>query len=155
MKACLLLLATTIIPALVSAAAVRKRDPSVTCGYTQYSSDQVATCVRNGEEGDGGSSNYPHRYKDYEGFQFGSWCSDDEYYEYPLTADGYQGGRPGADRCVYGAQSGAFCGAITHTGMYFPPLPRGGVGKKKGIKTTALEDGDADEWFDWWYRGFG
>lgn len=120
MKAALLLLA---VPALAMAAAVKKRDPSVSCGGTSYSSDQVATCISNGNDGDGGSSDYPHRYKDYEGFDFSGYCSDSTYYEYPLTADGYSGGRPGADRCIYGADSGSFCGAITHTGTSAAPRP--------------------------------
>jgi hypothetical protein len=58
--------------------------------------------------------NYPHRYNNYEGFDFptpGPW------YEYPIMSSHsvYNGGSPGPDRVVFDS-NGDFDLLITHTG---------------------------------------
>jgi hypothetical protein len=60
-----------------------------------------------------GDNNYPHKYNNYEGFDFpdgGPW------YEFPVlsSSEAYTGGSPGADRVVFNAD-GKFQDAITHT----------------------------------------
>ncbi|KAG7132819.1 Guanyl-specific ribonuclease F1 like protein [Verticillium longisporum] len=96
--------------------AIEKR--ATTCGSTYYTTAQVnaaanAACqhVRAGTQA--GSSNYPHRYNNYEGFNFkasGPWQ------EFPLRSSGvYTGGSPGADRVIINGNC-AIAGQITHTG---------------------------------------
>ncbi|KAJ0160153.1 Guanyl-specific ribonuclease F1 [Colletotrichum tanaceti] len=91
---------------------------ATTCGSTYYTTAQVnaasnAACnhVRAGTVA--GTSTYPHRYNNYEGFSFdvnGPW------YEFPIRTSGvYTGGSPGADRVVINASCGQ-AGQITHTG---------------------------------------
>ncbi|PCH33916.1 Ribonuclease/ribotoxin [Wolfiporia cocos MD-104 SS10] len=83
----------------------RKRD-------NYYSYSDITNAINEAE--DGGASDYPHQYHDYEGFDFSS-CSG-EYYEYPLeSGEVYEGGSPGADRVIYDSY-GDFCACITHTG---------------------------------------
>ena len=60
------------------------------------------------------SDNYPHRYNNYEGFDFptsGPW------YEFPILSSHkvYTGGSPGADRVIFD-EDGALDMLITHTG---------------------------------------
>jgi len=82
-----------------------------TCGDNTYSSSDISNAISQAENG--GSGDYPHQYKDYEGFSFS--CSS-PYYEYPLESRyAYDGGSPGADRVIYD-DSGDFCACITHTG---------------------------------------
>ncbi|KAI0961940.1 hypothetical protein AcV7_000907 [Taiwanofungus camphoratus] len=96
-----------------SAALLEKRQSNgCTCGDNFYSRDDIVNAINEAE--DGGASDYPHQYKDYEGFSFPS-CSK-EYYEYPLEQGSvYRGGSPGADRVIYDYY-GDFCACITHTG---------------------------------------
>ena len=120
----------------------------VQCGNTCYTSAQVSAArsagagyVRAGDTA--GSSSYPHRYNNYEGFEF---LVGGTYYEFPLVKSGvYSGGgflcsslrgegsgeggdrvgrgraddiiigSPGADRVVF-TSSGQRAGEITHTG---------------------------------------
>ncbi|KAK1997006.1 ribonuclease [Colletotrichum falcatum] len=91
---------------------------STTCGSTSYSTAQVnaasnAACTHVKAGTVAGSSTYPHRYNNYEGFDFdvsGPW------YEFPIKSSGvYTGGSPGADRVVINASCGQ-AGQITHTG---------------------------------------
>ncbi|OAA67476.1 guanyl-specific ribonuclease Pb1 [Cordyceps fumosorosea ARSEF 2679] len=91
---------------------------ATTCGSNYYSAKQVdaasnAACnyVQNG--GTAGSSTYPHKYNNYEGFSF---PVDGPYYEFPIKKSGvYTGGSPGADRVIINSQCQE-AGAITHTG---------------------------------------
>ncbi|OHW97331.1 guanyl-specific ribonuclease th1 [Colletotrichum incanum] len=91
---------------------------ATTCGSTYYSTAQVnaasnAACNHVKAGTVAGSSTYPHRYNNYEGFNFdvsGPW------YEFPIRTSGvYTGGSPGADRVVINASCGQ-AGQITHTG---------------------------------------
>ncbi|KAM3523834.1 hypothetical protein NHJ13051_004882 [Beauveria bassiana] len=91
---------------------------ATTCGTVYYTANQVnaasqAACnyVENG--GTAGSSTYPHKYNNYEGFNF---PVSGPYYEFPIKSGGvYTGGSPGADRVIINAGC-AQAGAITHTG---------------------------------------
>lgn len=85
--------------ALVSAApAELERRAAATCGSTSYSAGAVdaassASCqhVRNGDKA--GSSTYPHKYNNYEGFNFKGLSGP--FYEFPILSSGkvYTGGR--------------------------------------------------------------
>ncbi|KAK2031146.1 ribonuclease [Colletotrichum zoysiae] len=89
-----------------------------TCGRNTYSTAQVnaasnAACahIRSGTVA--GGSSYPHRYNNYEGFNF---RVSGPYYEFPLKTSGvYNGGSPGADRVVINSAC-AQAGQMTHTG---------------------------------------
>lgn len=90
-----------------------------TCGSTCYTSDDISAAQAKGYQlyQDGqteGSDDYPHQYKDYEGFSFPVSAP---YYEFPILSseDVYDGGSPGADRVVFNGD-GALAGVITHTG---------------------------------------
>ncbi|TWU75716.1 hypothetical protein ED733_007624 [Metarhizium rileyi] len=106
--------------ALVSAVPAHLQARAATsCGSVQYSAGAVraaadAACeyVQNG--GHAGSSTYPHRYNNYEGFDF---PVGGPYNEFPILKSGkiYSGGSPGPDRVVI-SNSCALAGAITHTG---------------------------------------
>ncbi|GJN73411.1 ribonuclease/ribotoxin [Purpureocillium lilacinum] len=107
--------------ALVSAApADLAARAATTCGSTSYSAGAVdaassaaCTYVQNG--GTAGSSTYPHRYNNYEGFEFKGLSGP--FYEFPILKSGkvYGGGSPGPDRVVI-TQSCQQAGQITHTG---------------------------------------
>ncbi|KAJ6440723.1 ribonuclease/ribotoxin [Purpureocillium lavendulum] len=107
--------------ALVSAApADLAARAAATCGSTYYSASAVnaassAACnyVKNG--GTAGGSTYPHRYNNYEGFNFNGLSGP--FYEFPIMSSGnvYNGGSPGPDRVVI-TQSCQQAGQITHTG---------------------------------------
>ncbi|KAK4198929.1 putative guanyl-specific ribonuclease [Triangularia verruculosa] len=60
------------------------------------------------------SDSYPHRYNNYEGFNFPTPAP---WYEYPImkTYAVYNGGSPGPDRVIFDS-NGAFDKLITHTG---------------------------------------
>jgi len=64
---------------------------------------------------DGGASDYPHQYRDDEGFDFPT-CRG-EFFEFPLESGGkvFTGGSPGADRVIYD-EDGDFCACLTHSG---------------------------------------
>ncbi|KAL1984346.1 hypothetical protein VTN96DRAFT_9207 [Rasamsonia emersonii] len=100
-----------------SSAAIIKRDCAATCGSHCYSSDEINAAVQQGyslEQSGNEAGDYPHEYKDYEGFNF---PVPGPYYEFPILADGqtYDGGSPGADRVIFN-DSGELAGVITHTG---------------------------------------
>ncbi|KAH7319627.1 Ribonuclease/ribotoxin [Stachybotrys elegans] len=111
------------LAALVAAAPATELDRRVpaTCGNVYYSAAAVsaasrAACnyVRNG--GTAGSSSYPHRYNNYEGFHFNGYSGP--FQEFPILSSGaiYSGGSPGPDRVII-TQSGCLeAGTITHTG---------------------------------------
>lgn len=90
--------------------------------YSQTDIDNAATAAlsyyANGETV--GNDKYPHRYNDYEGFDFS--CSA-PYLEFPIESGStYSGGSPGADRVVIGSISGddssaQYCAVITHDGQ--------------------------------------
>ncbi|KZT75078.1 ribonuclease T1 [Daedalea quercina L-15889] len=91
---------------------VRRESSGCTCGDNTYTSSDISEAIQAAE--DGGASDYPHQYHDYEGFSFPS-CSG-TFYEYPLeSGEAYDGGSPGADRVIYDSD-GDFCACITHTG---------------------------------------
>ncbi|QPG98411.1 hypothetical protein C2857_007582 [Epichloe festucae Fl1] len=108
--------------ALVTAAPtdLQDRASGTTCGSVKYSGSAVqaaanAACgyVRDG--GQAGSSSYPHRYNNYEGFGFNGVSGP--YNEFPVLKSGkvYGGGSPGPDRVIItdGCQ---LAGVITHSG---------------------------------------
>ncbi|CEJ83173.1 Putative Ribonuclease/ribotoxin [[Torrubiella] hemipterigena] len=107
--------------AVVSAApAELERRAAATCGSTHYSAGAVdsasqASCqhVQNGDTA--GSSTYPHKYNNYEGFNFNGVSGP--YYEFPILSSGkiYNGGKPGADRVIINANCEE-AGVITHQG---------------------------------------
>lgn len=107
----------------------------VKCGSVCYTSAQVTAARNSGynyvkQGGTAGGSTYPHKYNNYEGFDF---LVGGTYYEFPLkTGAVYTGGMyadvdltrqrvndmagsPGADRVVFNG-SGQRAGEITHTG---------------------------------------
>ncbi|KAF2806497.1 ribonuclease-domain-containing protein [Mytilinidion resinicola] len=92
---------------------------ATTCGSNCYTSSQINEALSAGynyyESGDkAGSSKYPEKYNDYEGFDFGGVSGP--YYEFPILESGvYSGGSPGADRIVFNTD-GDLAGEITHTG---------------------------------------
>ncbi|PHH79288.1 hypothetical protein CDD82_2502 [Ophiocordyceps australis] len=90
------------------------------CGSTHYSAKYIGQAaqtacqlVQQGEHA--GSSTYPHRYNNYEGFEFEGLPGP--FYEFPILASGevYAGGRPGPDRIVID-ETCREAGEITHTG---------------------------------------
>ncbi|KAK3297107.1 Ribonuclease/ribotoxin [Chaetomium fimeti] len=118
-----------IIPALLSLvtvlsvsaaplhAEVEARACAFTCGSVCYESSHINAALNKGYslhlDGDD-INNYPHRYNNYEDFDFptpGPW------YEYPIMSSHsvYNGGSPGADRVVFDGD-GNFDLLITHQG---------------------------------------
>ncbi|KAI9155432.1 Guanyl-specific ribonuclease F1 [Paramyrothecium foliicola] len=108
--------------AVLAAAApteLNRRGPA-TCGSVSYTAAQVsaasaAACeyFQNGDTA--GSSNYPHRYNNYEGFDFKGYSGP--FQEFPILSSGrvYSGGSPGPDRVVI-TEDCREAGTITHTG---------------------------------------
>ncbi|PWN99640.1 putative ribonuclease T1 [Tilletiopsis washingtonensis] len=92
----------------------RATPSSVSCGGRSYSASQINGAISNGVNDRASSSSYPHRYNNYEGFDFSDRCSSTSFQEFPLKSSPYTGGSPGPDRVIYGTNSGAFCGAIYH-----------------------------------------
>lgn len=72
-------------------------------GYNYYSEGEQV-----------GRDNYPHKYNDYEGFDFPVSAP---YYEFPIMRNGdlYDGGSPGADRVIFN-ENDELAGVITHSG---------------------------------------
>ncbi|XPS70206.1 Ribonuclease T(1) [Ascochyta lentis] len=113
-----LALPTSLTPLDSPAALDPRQSCYVKCGNTCYTSAQVSSArtaaynyVKQGSTA--GSSTYPHKYNNYEGFDF---LVGGTYFEFPLKTSGvYTGGSPGADRVVVNG-SGARAGEITHTG---------------------------------------
>lgn len=97
----LLLLVAPVVLALPTEAPVEKaleaRQCFVQCGNNCYSSDDVAAADQAGyqyysEGSTAGSSSYPHKYNNYEGFTF---LVDGPYQEFPILKSGnvYSGGK--------------------------------------------------------------
>lgn len=88
-------LPTSVVEAPVEDAALDARACYITCGSTCYTSAQVSAArtaaakyVKAGTVA--GSSTYPHKYNNYEGFDF---LVGGTYYEFPLKTSGvYTGG---------------------------------------------------------------
>ncbi|KAK2609103.1 hypothetical protein QQS21_002330 [Conoideocrella luteorostrata] len=108
--------------ALVSAAPadLQDRASGTTCGRVKYSGSAVQTAANTAcgyvQEGDtAGSSSYPHRYNNYEGFDFNG--VQGPYNEFPILKSGkaYNGGSPGPDRVIV-TDSCQLAGVITHSG---------------------------------------
>ncbi|KAF1846989.1 ribonuclease-domain-containing protein [Cucurbitaria berberidis CBS 394.84] len=90
----------------------------VRCGSTCYTSAQLSAARAAGfnhyKQGTtAGSSTYPHKYNNREGFAF---IASGPWQEFPVKTSGvYTGGSPGADRVIFNT-NGARAGEITHTG---------------------------------------
>ncbi|KAI1780101.1 ribonuclease-domain-containing protein [Hypoxylon cercidicola] len=105
--------------ASVAAAPVEERAElaATTCGSHHYSADAVNQASQRAcsyyQSGQAPSS-YPHRYNNYEGFNF---PVSGPYLEFPILSNGnlFSGGSPGADRVIINT-SCRQAGAITHTG---------------------------------------
>ncbi|KAK4119157.1 ribonuclease-domain-containing protein [Parathielavia appendiculata] len=96
---------------------VEARACAWTCGSVCYQTTHVQAALSKGyslqQSGDD-INNYPHRYNNYEGFDFptsGLW------YEFPIMSSYrvYTGGSPGPDRIIFDSR-GALDALITHTG---------------------------------------
>ncbi|KAK0384260.1 hypothetical protein NLU13_8348 [Sarocladium strictum] len=103
-----------LLVALVGAAPTDSdlvRRAQATCGSQYYSAAAV-----NAASSAAGSSSYPHRYNNYEGFSFGGAAGP--YQEFPILSSGkvYSGGSPGPDRVIITEASCKQAGTITHTG---------------------------------------
>ncbi|RPD57055.1 ribonuclease T1 [Lentinus tigrinus ALCF2SS1-6] len=108
----LVALFAAIFVSSAAAGVLRRQSGGCECGSHSYTRSDIVNAINEAE--DGGASNYPHQYHDYEGFSFPS-CSG-EFFEYPLRHNNvYTGGSPGADRVIYD-QHGGFCACLTHTG---------------------------------------
>ncbi|KAF4457098.1 guanyl-specific ribonuclease F1 [Fusarium austroafricanum] len=103
---------------LAVASPIESRQSATRCGNTNYSAAQVraaanAACQYYQSGGNAGSSTYPHKYNNREGFDF---LVNGPYQEFPIKTSGvYSGGSPGADRVVINTNC-EYAGAITHTG---------------------------------------
>ncbi|KAK4150851.1 Ribonuclease/ribotoxin [Chaetomidium leptoderma] len=98
-------------------AQVEARACAFTCGSVCYQNTHIQAALNKGyslQQTGSNLNNYPHRYNNYEGFNFptaGPW------YEFPIMSGHqvYSGGSPGADRVVFDSR-GAFDLLITHQG---------------------------------------
>ncbi|KAB8209369.1 amino acid permease-domain-containing protein [Aspergillus parasiticus] len=115
----LLTLTTLLLPTALALPSLVERACDYTCGSNCYSSSAVTTAQNAGyklhEDGETvGSNSYPHKYNNYEGFDF---SVSSPYYEWPILSSGqvYSGGSPGADRVVFN-ENNQLAGVITHTG---------------------------------------
>jgi hypothetical protein len=84
----------------------RATPSSVSCGGRSYSASQINGAISNGVNDRASSSSYPHRYNNYEGFDFSDRCSSTSFQEFPLKSSPYTGGefaargrRHGEARC--------------------------------------------------------
>jgi len=129
--ASLLLLLTPVALALPTSvvteveAEIETRQCFVTCGSTCYTSSQVSAARSTGysyyqSNGQAGSSNYPHTYNNFEGFDF---LVSGPYQEFPLRTSGaYTGGKLTAWRGWWIVLTGCFritgCGScyFQHSG---------------------------------------
>jgi len=120
-----------------------------TCGSTCYTATDISAAQAKGyelyqEDETEGSDDYPHQYKDYEGFDF---PVDGPWYEFPILSSGevYSGGSPGADRVVFNG-TGDLAGVITHTGASDDDFLQcvAGDGSDGGDDGDAGDDGNDD-----------
>ncbi|KAB8237096.1 Ribonuclease/ribotoxin [Aspergillus alliaceus] len=114
----LLTLATLLLPTALALPSLQTR-ASYTCGSNTYASSDVTAAQEAGyklhQSGETvGKNKYPHKYNNYEGFDF---PVDPTYYEWPILSSGnvYSGGSPGADRVVFNEKD-ELAGLITHSG---------------------------------------
>ncbi|KAF4121480.1 guanyl-specific ribonuclease, partial [Geosmithia morbida] len=110
-----------VLSAIVSAAPAEIQPrAAATCGSNSYTAAQVneasvAACNHFKAGTTAGSSTYPHRYNNYEGFSFGG--ASGPFQEFPILTSGvYTGGSPGADRVIITESGCKQAGTITHTG---------------------------------------
>ncbi|OKL55417.1 hypothetical protein UA08_09274 [Talaromyces atroroseus] len=88
-----------------------------TCGSTCYWQSDIDAALNEGysllQSGET-KDDYPHRYEDYEGFDFDV---SSPYYEYPILSSYkvFTGSDPGTDRVIFNGD-GEYAGLITHTG---------------------------------------
>ncbi|KAL2758109.1 hypothetical protein ACRALDRAFT_1061341 [Sodiomyces alcalophilus JCM 7366] len=92
----------------------------VVCGSNEYTREEVqaaadAACEHFERDTTAGRSNYPHTYRNFEGFEFDG--IEGPYQEFPMLSTGrvYTGGRPGPDRVII-TEDCELAGQITHTG---------------------------------------
>ncbi|KAF7128396.1 hypothetical protein CNMCM5793_003126 [Aspergillus hiratsukae] len=111
--------ALLLAPVLAAPAEIDTRACAYTCGSVCYTSSAVYAAQEAGYDlyassETVGSNDYPHRYNNYEGFDF---PVSSPYYEWPILASGqiYNGGSPGADRVIFNSND-QLAGVITHTG---------------------------------------
>lgn len=90
-------LAIVALAAVTSAAPQLERRDAATCGNNYYSDSQVqdaanTACQYVQDGSTAGSSSYPHRYNNYEGFQFQGLSGP--FSEFPIKTNGeYNGGK--------------------------------------------------------------
>lgn len=96
LSSALLFAATSLAaPAAIPEAELEVRQSSTTCGNNYYSSSQVRAALNQGygyyaDDDEAGSSDYPHTYNNYEGFDF---PVSGPYQEFPIKESGvYTGG---------------------------------------------------------------
>ncbi|PWY75445.1 guanyl-specific ribonuclease T1 [Aspergillus heteromorphus CBS 117.55] len=107
-------------PLALSTPTPAKRDCAYVCGDNCYTTEAVAAAQADGwklweEWKTVGKDEYPHRYEDYEGFDF---TVGGYYVEFPILYDGeiFTGATgPGADRVIFNYKD-ELAGVITHTG---------------------------------------
>ncbi|OSC99435.1 ribonuclease T1 [Trametes coccinea BRFM310] len=103
---------SVLLATSATARVIRRQSGGCNCAGTRYTESDIFNAIDRAE--DGGASDYPHQYHDYEGFDFPT-CSG-TFYEYPLEHNRvYTGGSPGANRVIYDSR-GDFCACLTHTG---------------------------------------
>ncbi|KAH8702722.1 Ribonuclease/ribotoxin [Phaeosphaeriaceae sp. PMI808] len=113
-----LALPTSVVTETSVEGGIEARQCFVQCGSTCYTQAQVSTARSAGynyykQGSQAGSSTYPHKYNNREGFSF---LVAGPYEEFPLRTSGaYTGGSPGADRVIFNT-AGQRAGEITHTG---------------------------------------
>ncbi|KAK4114674.1 ribonuclease-domain-containing protein [Canariomyces notabilis] len=105
------------LPVAEAQGEIEARACAYTCGSVCYQSTHITAALNRGyslQQAGSDVNNYPHRYNNYEGFNFptsGPW------YEFPIMSSYkvYNGGSPGPDRVIFD-DDGAFDMLITHTG---------------------------------------
>ncbi|KAL6702362.1 hypothetical protein ACN47E_003553 [Coniothyrium glycines] len=106
---------------------VSVRQSGTICNGVTYSSAEVSLCettscslasAGNTRTSSGGSR-YPHTYNNYEGFTFKGLTGP--FWEYPLITgtSSWNGGSPGAARCIIEKNSCSTAGQIVHSGSTF------------------------------------
>ncbi|KAK4174851.1 putative guanyl-specific ribonuclease [Triangularia setosa] len=100
-----------------AAPVLEERACAYTCGTVCYQTSHITAARNKGHTlrlAGQTINSYPHRYNNYEGFNFPTPAP---WYEYPImkTYNVYTGGSPGPDRVIFDS-NGAFDKLITHTG---------------------------------------
>ncbi|CZS93574.1 related to Guanyl-specific ribonuclease F1 [Rhynchosporium agropyri] len=114
---------TTLLPLVLlfttsTSLPVLEERAAATCGSVLYSAAAVSAASSKAcsyYKAGSAPGGYPHTYRNYEGFEFGSIAGP--YQEFPILKSGalYSGGSPGADRVII-TTSCKQVGTITHTG---------------------------------------